>query len=75
MDVSHAVNAYKASMVLSGEISLGKWTKISTADEVLSSTRLTLILPCSFAFRILSIREEVLVLKGISLITKVFLSN
>ena len=43
MDVSHAVNAYRASMVLSGEISLGKWTNISTADEVLSSTRLTLI--------------------------------
>ena len=75
MDVSHAVNAYRASMVLSGEISLGKWTNISTADEVLSSTRLTLILPCSFALRILSIREEVLVLKGISLITNVFLSN
>ena len=45
------------------------------AEEVLSSMRFILIFPCSLAFIILSIKEEVLVLNGISLITKVFLSS
>ena len=66
MDDSQAVNAYNASMVLSGEIPLGKWTRISTSAAVLSSIFLILILPLSLAFKIESIKEEVVVLKGIS---------
>ncbi len=62
-------------MVLSGETPLGKCTKISTSAAVLSSIRLILILPLSFAFNTESIREEVVVAYGISLITNVFLSN
>ena len=61
-------------MVLSGESPAGKCTKISTSEEVLSSMRFILSFPLSFAFRILSIREVVVVVKGISVITKVFLS-
>ena len=37
IDDSQAVNAYNASMVLSGEIPLGKWTKISTSAASLKS--------------------------------------
>lgn len=37
MEVSHAVKAYNASMVLSGEIPDGKCTNISTSAAVLSS--------------------------------------
>ena len=62
-------------MVLSGDMSFGRCIKISTWEEVLSSMRLILILPWSLAFKILSINEDVFVPKGISFITKVFLSN
>ena len=62
-------------MVLSGDIPDGKWIRISTSLEVLSSIFLTFIFPLSFALRIESIKVEVLVLKGISFITRVFLSS
>ena len=48
-------------MVLSGEIPEGRCTKISTSAAVLSSIFFTLIFPLSLAFRIESIKEEVLV--------------
>ena len=65
MDVSQAVNAYKASIILSGETPGVKWIKISTSAAVLSSIFLTLIFPFSFAFKILSINVEVFVENGI----------
>ena len=49
--------------------------RISTFSAVLSSIFLILILPLSLAFKTLSIRLEVVVLKGISVMTKVLLSN
>ena len=75
IDVSQFVKAYKASMVLSGEIPEGKCTNISTSAAVLSSIFFILIFPLSLAFKIESIKDDVLVPKGISDITKVFLSN
>ena len=75
MDVSHVVNANSPSIVLSGETPVGKWTKTSTSFAVLSSIFLILILPLSFAFKIDSISEDVVVENGISFITRVFLFN
>ena len=75
MDDSQLVKAYKASMVLSGDNPEGKCTKISTSAAVLSSIFLTFIFPLSFAFKIESIRDDVVVANGISVITNVFLSN
>src|SRR5690606_4443427 len=75
MGVSQLVNAYKASIVLSGEIPGGKCTKISTFAAVLSSILLIFILPLSLAFKIESIKVDVLVPKGISVMAKVYLSN
>ena len=74
-EVSQAVKANKASMVLSGETPGKRWIKISTSAAVLSSIFLILIFPFSLAFKILSIKLEVLVENGIWVITKVFLSN
>ena len=74
-EVSQAVKAYKASMVLSGETPGGKWITISTSAAVLSSIFLILIFPFSLAFRILSIKVEVFVENGIWVITKVCLSS
>ena len=62
-------------MVLSGEEPLGKCTNISTSAAVLSSTFFILILPLSLAFSIESMRVLVVVVKGISVITRVLLSN
>ena len=75
IDISQLVNAYSASMVLSGEIPEGKCTNISTSAAVLSSIFLIFILPLSLAFSIESINEEVVVAKGISVMTKVVLSR
>ena len=75
MEVSQAVNAKRASMVLSGEMLGGRWIRISTSAAVLSSIRLILIFPLSLAFKIESISDEVVVLNGIWRITKVFLSS
>ena len=75
IEFSQFVNANKASMVLSGEIFGGKCTNISTLAAVLSSIFLIFIFPFSLALTILSIRVEVVVPKGISVITKVFLSS
>ena len=44
-------------MVLSGEIPLGRYTRISTLAAVLSSMRLIFIFPLSLAFKIESIKE------------------
>ena len=46
-------------MVRSGETPAAKWIMTSTNSAVLSSTRLTLILPLSLALRMLSINEVV----------------
>ena len=46
-------------MVRSGETPDAKWIITSTNSAVLSSTRLTLILPLSLAFKMLSISEVV----------------
>ena len=70
IEISQSVNAYKASIILSGETSLGKCIKISTSEAVLSSTFFILIFPFSLALRILSIREPVLVPYGISFIKR-----
>ena len=75
MDVSQAVNANKASMVLSGDTLGGNCILISTSAAVLSSIFLILIFPFSFAFRMESISDEVVVEKGISLIISVCLST
>ncbi len=75
IEVSQAVNAYNASIVLSGETPGGKWIRISTSAAVLSSIFLTFILPFSFALRILSISVLVLVVNGICVITSVLLSS
>ena len=75
IEVSQAVNAKSASMVLSGETPLGRWILISTLAAVLSSIFLILIFPLSFAFKMESINDEVVVEKGIWLITSVCLSS
>jgi hypothetical protein len=62
-------------MVLSGEMPFGKCTKISTLAAVLSSICLILMVPFSFAFKMESIKVDVVVPKGISVITNVFLSS
>ena len=72
---SQLVNAYSASMVLSGETPFGKWITISTFSAVLSSIFFTRSFPLSFAFKTLSIKEPVVVPKGISVITKVLSSS
>ena len=61
IEISQSVKAYKASIVLSGDIPEGIWMIISVFEDVLSSTFLILILPLSLAFKILSIRDEVFV--------------
>ena len=53
---SQSVNAYSASIVLSGDTSFGRWIRISTFSVVISSIFLILILPLSLAFRIESMR-------------------
>ena len=61
IELSQSVKAYKASMVLSGDIPAGRWTSISTDAAVLSSIFLIFILPLSFALRIFSIKPVVVV--------------
>ena len=73
MEFSQEVKANNASIVLSGEIPAGKWTRISTSAAVLSSIFLILILLFSLALRMESISEEVVVPNGTSVITSVFL--
>ena len=73
--VSQAVKAYSASIVLSGDVPLGKCTNISTLAAVLSSTFLIFILPFSLAFSIESISEVVVVVNGISVMQSVLLSS
>ena len=73
-DTSHAVKAYRASIVLSGDASGSKWTIISTCAAVLSSTRLILIFPASLASRIDSIIFPVVFVNGISVIVRVLRS-
>ena len=75
IEFSQFVNAYKASIVVSGDTFGGKCTKISTSAAVLSSIFFILIFPFSLALIILSINEVVVVENGISLITNVFLSS
>jgi len=58
MDDSQLVNAYNASMVLSGDNPEGKCTNISTSAAVLSSIFLTLILPLSLAFNLLIVLRQ-----------------
>ena len=55
MDTSQLVQAYSASMVLSGDMSLWRVMTISAFSAVLSSTFLILIFPLSLAFIIESI--------------------
>ena len=74
IDTSQLVNAYKASIVLSGDIPEGRCIKISTLEDVLSSIFLIFIFPLSFALIIESIKDVVVVLKGNSEIFKVDLS-
>ena len=62
IETSQLVNAYKASIVLSGDIPDGKWTNISTLEDVLSSIFLILIFPLSLALIIESIKDVVVVL-------------
>ena len=62
-------------MVLSGDKPAGKWIIISTFAAVLSSIFLILIFPFSFALRIESIKELVVVEKGISVIMILFFSG
>ena len=50
IELSQSVKAYRASIVLSGDIPAGRWTSISTDAAVLSSIFFTFILPLSFAF-------------------------
>ena len=59
---------------MSGDIPEGRLISISTLDEVLSSIFLIFILPLSFAFKIESINEDVVVVKGSSEIRRVDLS-
>ena len=75
IDVSHDVNAYSPSIVLSGDTPLGRWISISTSLAVLSSIFFILIFPVSLALTIESINDEVVVEYGISVITSVFLFN
>ena len=75
MLISQSVKAYNASIVLSEETPGARCTRISTLRAVLSSTFLILIFPLSFAFRIDSIKVEVVFPYGISLITSVLLSS
>ncbi len=75
MDTSQSVNAYRASMVISGEVPGARLTSISISAAVLSTTFLILILPLSFAFTMESMRDEVVVPKGISLMIRVDLSR
>ena len=72
--ISQSVKAYKASIVLSDDTPGARCTRISTFLAVLSSTFLILILPLSFAFKIDSMSEEVVLPYGISEITRVLLS-
>lgn len=69
-----SVNAYNASIVLSGDTSGWRWIRISTLSEVLSSIFLILIFPFSFALIILSIRSPVVLEKGSSVTISVCLS-
>ena len=72
--ISQSVKAYRASMVLSDETPGARCTRISTFFAVLSSTFLILILPLSFAFRIDSMIDDVVLPYGISEMTRVLLS-
>ena len=74
-EVSQAVKAYNASIDLSGETPGKRWINISTSAAVLSSIFLIFIFPFSLAFKILSINVDVLVEKGIWVMTNVCLSN
>ena len=71
---SQSVNAYNASNVLSGDVPGVKCIIISAFADVLSSIFLTFIFPFSFALMIDSIKEPVVVPKGISCMIKVLLS-
>ena len=70
-DNSQSVQAYKASIVLSEETPAARYTKISAVAAVLSSIFLILIFPLSFAFRIESIKAEVVRPNGISVIRNI----
>ena len=65
IEVSQDVKANNPSIVLSGETPEGMCIKTSTSLAVLSSIFFILILPLSLAFNIESIKEEVVVEKGI----------
>ena len=75
IDISQLVKAYNASIVTSGEIPLARSIKISTSAAVLSTTFLILIFPLSFALIMESIKEVVVVEKGISVIRSWFFST
>ena len=75
IDISQLVNAYKASIILSGDTPEGKWIIISATAEVLSSIFLIFILFFSVARTIESIKESVVVPNGIWLIINVLLFN
>src|SRR5690554_3301365 len=75
IETSQSVNAYRASMVLSGDDPAGKWIIISTFCAVLSSIFRIFIFPLSTAFRIDSIRVEVFFPKGISEMIRVLAST
>ena len=72
---SHSVNAYRASMVISGEVPGIRSITISTFLAVLSTTFFTLICPFSVAFMMLSIIEVVVTPYGNWVIISVDLST
>ena len=71
---SQEVNAYRASIALSLEVPGCRLIMILAVREVLSSTRLILILPLSLAFIMVSMRVSVVSPNGISVIARVLLS-
>ena len=75
MDTSQSVKAYRASMVLSGDTSFGRWMTMFTFPAVRSSIFLILIFPFSFAFRMESMTICVVFPNGISVMAMVFLSS
>ncbi|MBA7555957.1 hypothetical protein ES705_48651 [subsurface metagenome] len=74
-EISQSLKAYNASIILSGDTPAARWINISTFSAVLSSIFFNLILPFSLALIIESIRFDVVLPKGISVIESVLLST
>ena len=75
IDTSQSVKAYSASMVISGDTPGASLIRISMSLAVLSITCLILIFPLSLALTIESIKDVVVVPKGISRIAIVLEST